>query len=63
MKIFDEIIKFEYKNNKGLVNMTDGFFALYLNYLYKNKNSILVVTSNTHEANKLYNEDIDTRLG
>ena len=54
MKIFDEIIKFEYKNNMGLVNVTDGFFALYLNYLYRVKNSILLVTSNAHEANKLY---------
>ncbi len=56
MNVFDKILNFEYKNNIGLVNMTDEFFALYLKKLFeKENNDILIVTPSIYEANKLNN--------
>lgn len=56
MNIFNKILNFKYKNNIGLVNMTDEFFALYLKKLFDQENNdILIVTPSIYEANKLNN--------
>ena len=57
MNVFDKLFStYEYKNNTGLVNMTSGFFALFIKRLFKEeKRSILVVSSSLFEARKLYN--------
>ena len=56
MNIFKKIADFEYKNNTGIVNITGGFFVIFLKNLFeKMDRSFLVVTSNEYEARKLYN--------
>ena len=56
MNIFDEILKFEYKNNIGLYGMTNEFFALYLKKIFETQNkNILVVTPKISEVKKLNN--------
>ena len=55
MNFFKEIVNFELKENMGLINMTDEFFCVYLNSIYKNGKSSLVVVDSLFEANKLYN--------
>jgi len=40
----------------GIYNLTDEFFCLYLNQIYRNSDkNILVVVNTLYEANKLYN--------
>ena len=67
MKIFKDILKsFEYKNNIGLLNVTDEFFALYIKKIFQEtKKGILIVTPTLFEANKLNNvfsNHIDTLI-
>ncbi len=60
MNIFDEILKIEEYKSTGLLNIPVEFFALYLNKLFQQeKRSILVVTSNLYESNKIYNSLIN----
>lgn len=55
LNIFSNMIQLREDNNIGLAGMTDEFFSLYIDKLYKEKNtSILIVTSTLFEANKLY---------
>ena len=57
MNVFDKLLDFEYKKDTGLVNMTGGFFALFLRKLFLEENrALLVVTPNIYEARKLYNK-------
>lgn len=73
MQVFDKFLEFDYKKDTGLVNMTSGFFVLFLKRLFeKEDRALLVVTPNGYEARKLYNkfddnvilfEDDDLNLG
>lgn len=57
MAIIDNLLKFNYKNNTGLVNMTGGFFVCFLDKLLNDYNRpILVVTPSIYEAKNLYNK-------
>ena len=61
MELFDRIADFEYKSGTGLFNMTSGFFAFFLEKLFKKEDrAILVVTSSNFEARKIYNKFIDS---
>ena len=56
MKFLDELIDIELKKDMGIYNLTDEFFCLYLNQIYRNSDkNILVVVNTLYEANKLYN--------
>ena len=56
MKFFEEFIDINIQKNMGLYNLTDEFFCLYLNQLFRNDSkNILVVVNSLMEANKLYN--------
>lgn len=57
MNIFEKIIDFKFSKDTGLVNMTGGFFALFLKKLFKQEDrAILVVTSSSFEARKIFNK-------
>ena len=59
MGVFKEIDNFKYKNNMGLINMTGGFFACFVNNLFnKEKRAILIVTPSIFEARNLFNKFI-----
>ncbi len=56
MRFLDELIDIKLQKNMGIYNLTDEFFCLYLNQIYRNSDkSILVVVNTLFEANKLYN--------
>ncbi len=56
MNIFNKIIKVEEEKNIGVSGVTDEFFCAYLNKIYEQeRTNILVVTSNLYEANNLVN--------
>ncbi len=60
MNIFDKIIDISKYKSAGLINMTCEFFALYTNKLFQQENkSILIITPNLYEANKIYNSLIN----
>ena len=55
MNFFEELVDIKLEKNIGLCNMTDEFFCLFLNRIYrKTKKSILVVVNSVFEANKIY---------
>ena len=55
MNIFEKLINTKNFKSTGLYNLNASFFALYLNkLLQQEQRSILVVTSNLYEANKIY---------
>lgn len=55
MSSIAEIIQFNKLKNIGITGITDGFFGLYLNNLYVQKDkNIIVVVNSLYEANKLY---------
>lgn len=57
MNFLDKIGKFEFINNTGLINMTSGFFVLYLKYIFAKENKpIVVVSPSIFEARKLFNK-------
>ena len=57
MQVFDKFLEFDYKKDTCLVNMTSGFFVLFLKRLFeKEDRALLVVTPNGYEARKLYNK-------
>ena len=63
MNVFNKMVDFKFENNMGLVNMTGGFFSLFIkNLVEKEKRSILVVTSNMLEARSLYNKCLDENI-
>lgn len=56
MNYFDNILKVKYQKDITISGLTDEFFSVYINNLYKqNNNSILIVTNSLYEANKIYN--------
>ena len=56
MKFLDELIDIKLQKSMGIYNLTDEFFCLYLNQIYRNSNqNILVVVNTLYEANKLFN--------
>ena len=56
MEFFGSFINYSFKNNTGFVNLTAGFFAVLVRKIFlEEKRSILIVTSNSFEARKLYN--------
>ena len=60
MSFFDSIIKINRKKDMSIVGLTDEFFCVYLNNLYKESNeNILVVVNSLYEANKLYSSLIN----
>ena len=60
MNIYDDMIKFSYKNNTGLINLSGGFFVLIIKKMFKEMdNSILIVTPNMFEARLLFNKFCD----
>ena len=62
MRIFKELDNFNYETNMGLVNMTGGFFACFLNnLLVKEERAILVVTPSLFEARNLFNKFTDNK--
>ncbi len=65
MDFFDKIISIDETEKIGLLGMTDEFFSIYVDKLFKkSKRGILILTSNLYEANKLffsikkYSEDV-----
>ena len=55
MEILNKIIPIDKYNNIGLLGMTDEFFCAYVNKLFYDTNSgILILTPSLYEANKLY---------
>ena len=56
MNLFNDLININIEKNMGVCNMTDEFFCLFSNYVFKkfNKN-VLIVVNNLYEANKIYN--------
>lgn len=55
MGILDKIIQVDKYNNIGLLGMTDEFFCAYINKMFnESKSSILILTSTLYEANKIY---------
>ncbi len=55
MNFFEELVDIKLEKNIGLCNMTDEFFCLFLNRIYrKTKKSILVVVNSVFEANRIY---------
>ena len=60
MDIIDKLTSFDFKSNTGLVNMTGEFFALFVKKISdKEKRPIIVVTPNTLDARKIYNNFLD----
>lgn len=56
MGILDKIIQIEKYNNIGLLGMTDEFFCAYVNKMFnESKSSILILTPTLYEANKISN--------
>ncbi len=56
MRFFDELIDIKLQKSMGICNLTDEFFCLYLNEIYRKEDkNILVVVNSLFEANKLYN--------
>ncbi len=56
MNIFEKLTSNVLKNNMGIASITDEFFALAINELYKKIDSgILIVMPTLFEANKIYN--------
>ncbi len=56
MSFIDSKINIDLSKDKGIIGVTDDFFALYINKLLKQENrDILIVTNTLYEANKLYN--------
>lgn len=57
MSVFEKICSFDYKNDTGIVNLTGGFFAVFLKELFLKQNRpLLVVFPNIYEARKLFNK-------
>lgn len=55
MEILNKIIPIDKYSNIGLLGMTDEFFCAYVNKLFYDTNSgILILTPSLYEANKLY---------
>lgn len=55
MGILDKVIQINKYTNIGLIGMTDEFFCAYVNKLFNESNtSILIVTPTLYEANKLF---------
>lgn len=55
--MLEKLIKYKFKNNTGLINLTGGFFVCLLDKMFKEENeSILVVTPSIYEARSLYNK-------
>ena len=55
MGILDKIIQVDKYNNIGLLGMTDEFFCAYINKMFnESKSSILILTPTLYEANKIY---------
>ena len=60
MKFFDELIDIKLEKNMGLCNLTDEFFCLILNKIYREKHkNILIVVDSVFEANKIYRKLIN----
>ena len=56
MNLYKDLFTRDLQKSMGIYNMTDEFFALYLNYISQEyKNNILVVVNSLAEANNLYN--------
>jgi len=56
MNFFDGFFNLDIKKNMGICNLTDEFFCVFANYLFKsNSRSLLVVVNSLFEANNLYN--------
>ena len=56
MKFLDELIDIDLQKSMGIYNLTDEFFCLYLNQIYRNSDkNLLVVVNSLFEANKLFN--------
>ena len=57
MNLYKNLFKQDLQKSMGIYNMTDEFFALYLNYVsLEYKKNILVVVNSLAEANKLFNQ-------
>ena len=55
MKVFNNFIDIKIKNDMGITGITDEFFCVYLNNLFKKYDkNILVVVDTLNEANSLY---------
>ena len=55
MNLFQDLFSDDIKKGMGIYDVTDEFFALYLNYLSnQKKNNILVVVNSLFDANQLY---------
>ena len=62
MEMFKKLDNFNYETNMGLINMTGGFFACFLNnLLVKEERAILVVTPSLFEARNLFNKFTDNK--
>ena len=60
MKFFDDLIDIKLEKNMGLCNLTDEFFCLILNKIYRQKHkNILIVVDSVFEANKIYRKLIN----